>query len=43
MIERGSGLRLALKARQSLRIAGDVIGQELQGDKAVQALMSSAL
>ena len=37
MVERGSGLRLALEAGQRLRIAGDFVGQELQGHEAVQA------
>ena len=36
MIQRGRGLRFALKAGQRLRIAGNVFGQELQGDEAVQ-------
>ena len=33
MIQSGSGLRLALKTRQRLRIFGNRIGQKLQGDK----------
>ena len=33
MIQSGCGLRLALEAAQSLRISGDLWGQELQGDE----------
>ena len=36
MIERRGGLRLALEPRQSLSVFDDVIGQEFQGDKAVE-------
>jgi hypothetical protein len=36
MIERRSGLRLALEPRQGLGVFDDVIGQEFQGDKAVE-------
>jgi hypothetical protein len=37
MIERGSGLRLAAKAAESLRVAGDLVGEELQSDRSVQS------
>ena len=37
MVQRGSSLSLALKAGQRLWVLGHFIGQELQGDKAVQA------
>ena len=36
MIQRRSGLRLALEAGQSLRIFGDIVGQEFQRDKAAE-------
>ena len=36
MIQRGCGLGLALKTRQGLRVSRDFIGQELQGDEAMQ-------
>ncbi|MGA8104984.1 MAG: hypothetical protein WB869_22710 [Candidatus Acidiferrales bacterium] len=36
MIQCGGGLRLAFEAGESLRIFGNVVRQELQGDKAVQ-------
>src|SRR5580700_180806 len=36
MIEGGCSLRLTLEAGQSLRIFGNLVRQELQGDKAVQ-------
>src|SRR5690349_7389333 len=36
MVQRGGCLGLALKARESLGIATDVIWQELEGNKAVQ-------
>ena len=36
MIECRSGLRFSLKAAQGLRVLGDVVGQEFQGDVAVQ-------
>jgi hypothetical protein len=36
MVQGRSGLRLTLEASEGLRILGDLIGQELQGDKAVQ-------
>ena len=36
MIQRRSGLRLALKARQRLRVSGNLVGQKLQGDKAAE-------
>ena len=36
MVQRGCGLRLALKAAERLRILGDFIGQKLEGDEAVQ-------
>jgi len=36
MVEGGGSLRLTLKTGQSLRVFGDVIGQELEGDKAVE-------
>ena len=37
MVERGSGLGLALKALQRLAVLGDIVGQKLQGDEAVRA------
>ena len=37
MIERGSGLCLALEAGQRLWIAGNLVGQEFQGDETMQA------
>jgi hypothetical protein len=37
MIEGGSGLRLALKTGQRLRVFGNFVGQKLQGDEAMQA------
>ena len=37
MVQRGSCLRLALKAGQRLGIASHLIGQEFQGHKAVEA------
>src|ERR1022692_979111 len=36
MVQRGSRLRLALKAGQSLRVLGNLVRQELQGSKAAQ-------
>ena len=36
MIQCGGGLRFALKAVEGLRVFGYVVGQELQGDKAVE-------
>ena len=36
MIQSGSSLRFALEAAQRLWIFGDLVGQEFQGDKAVQ-------
>ncbi len=36
MVQRGSGLRFALEAGEGLRVFGNVVGQELQGDEAVQ-------
>jgi len=36
MVQRRSSLRLALKAGQRLRVSGDFIGQELEGNKSVQ-------
>ena len=42
MVQRGGGLRLALEAAESLRIFGDVIGQELEGHEAAE-FQSSAL
>jgi hypothetical protein len=35
MVQSGCGLRLTLEAGKSLRILGDLIGQELQGDEAM--------
>ena len=37
MIERGGGLGFALKTGEPLGIAGDIFGQEFQGDKAMEA------
>ena len=36
MVEGRSGARLAAEALQGLGIVGDIIGQELQGDKTMQ-------
>jgi len=36
MIERRSGLRLALKTRQSLRVFDNVVGQKFQGDETMK-------
>ncbi len=36
MIQRGSGLGLALKTSQGLRVTGDLVRQEFQGHKTVQ-------
>ena len=36
MVQCGSGLGLALEAGQRLGVSGDVIRQELEGDKAMQ-------
>ena len=36
MVQSGSCLGLALKARQSLRIAGYLVGEKLDSDKAVK-------
>jgi hypothetical protein len=36
MVQRGCGLGLTLEAGKSLRVPGDFIGQEFQGDEAVQ-------
>jgi hypothetical protein len=43
MVQGGGSLRFALEAGQSLRVFSNLVGQELQGDKAVQLYMSSAL
>src|SRR6266496_2835421 len=37
MIQRRSGLRFALKAGEGLRLPGNIVGQELERDEAVQA------
>ena len=37
MVQRGRGLRFALKTVERLRIARDIFGQEFQRDEAVQA------
>jgi hypothetical protein len=37
MIQGGCGLRFALKAGEGLRVAGNVIGQELEGYEAMEA------
>jgi len=37
MVERGRGLRFALKTSQHLGIASDLVGEEFQGDEAVKA------
>jgi hypothetical protein len=37
MIQRRSGLRLALKAGEGLRVPSNIVRQELERDKAVQA------
>ena len=36
MIQRGGGLGFALKAAESLRVFGYVVGQELESDKATE-------
>src|SRR5580692_2221664 len=36
MVQRGRRLSFALKSGESQRVAGDVFGQELQGDKTMQ-------
>ncbi len=36
MVQRGGSFRLALEAAESLRIFGNFIGQELEGDKAAK-------
>ena len=36
MIQRGSGPGFAAEAVQGLRVAGDLVGQELEGDEAMQ-------
>jgi hypothetical protein len=36
MIQSGSGLRFALKTRESLRIFGYVVGEEFQGNEAMK-------
>jgi hypothetical protein len=36
MVQGGSGLSLALKAGQSLRVFGYIVGQKFQGDETVQ-------
>ena len=36
MVQRRSGLSLALEAAESLRIFGDFIGQELESDEAAE-------
>jgi hypothetical protein len=36
MVQGRGGLRFALKAGQRLRVSGDFIGQELEGNKSVQ-------
>jgi len=36
MVQCGSGLGLALKSSQSLRISGNVVGQEFQRNKAAE-------
>ena len=37
MIQSGRGLRFALEAAKRLRVAGHFVGQELQGDEAMEA------
>lgn len=41
VVQSGSRLRLSLKASQGLRVFCDIIGQELQGDKAMQLYVFS--
>ena len=36
MVQSRSGLRFALETGEGLRISSDLIGQELQGDEAMQ-------
>ena len=36
MVESGGGLGFALEAAESLRVSGDLVGQELQGDEAAE-------
>ena len=42
MVQSGGSFGFALEAAESLRVFGDIVGQELEGDEAVQS-MSSAL
>ena len=37
MVQGGGGLRFALEAREGLVIFGDIIGEEFEGDVAVEA------
>ena len=37
MVQRGCGLGFALKAGEGLRVAGDIVGEKLESDEAVQA------
>ena len=41
MVEGGRSLSLTMKTRQRLRVLGDLIGQEFQGDKAMQPVSSA--
>jgi hypothetical protein len=41
MIQGGGGLGLALEPAQGLRIAGDIIGQELESNEAMQSVSSA--
>ena len=37
MVESGGGAGFALEAAQSLRVAGDLVGEKFEGDEAVEA------
>ncbi len=41
MIQRRGRLRFALEAVQRLRVSGDVFGQELESDKAMERVSSA--
>ena len=43
MVQRGEHLRFAPEARQPLGIEGEVVGQDLQRDVALQCAVASAI